>query len=70
MNDSVDSSKRGFGLLIEKLSWDYLRVDSLVHQFEEEMESPDIFKRDDTYFLFASQLTGMSLTLCKLEPAY
>ncbi|KAI5854710.1 galactan 1,3-beta-galactosidase [Tricharina praecox] len=46
------------GLRIEKLSSDFLTVESIVYTWAEKYESPAILKRDGVYFMFASKLTG------------
>ncbi|EKD18875.1 uncharacterized protein L3040_005098 [Drepanopeziza brunnea f. sp. 'multigermtubi'] len=46
------------GLRINKLSKDYLTVDSPVHLFKESYEASAIYKEGGTYFMFASRLTG------------
>ncbi|KAL3418078.1 glycosyl hydrolase family 43 protein [Phlyctema vagabunda] len=46
------------GLRINKLSADYLTVASNTYKWAEKYESPTIHKSGNTYFMFASQLTG------------
>ncbi|KAI9051770.1 hypothetical protein LZ554_004037 [Drepanopeziza brunnea f. sp. 'monogermtubi'] len=46
------------GLRINKLSKDYLTVDSAVHLFDDSYEASAIYKEGSTYFMFASRLTG------------
>ncbi|PYH44667.1 glycosyl hydrolase family 43 protein [Aspergillus saccharolyticus JOP 1030-1] len=48
------------GLRIDRLSADYLTVESNVHLFTADYEAPAVYKTGDTYFMFASQLTGWS----------
>ncbi|KAG2413335.1 hypothetical protein HFD88_002524 [Aspergillus terreus] len=48
------------GLRIDKLSTNYLTVESNVYTFTADYESPAIHKSGDVYFMFASQLTGWS----------
>lgn len=46
------------GLRINRLSDDYLSVQSNIYTWKEKYESPTILKRNGIYFMFASQLTG------------
>ncbi|KAL5362575.1 glycosyl hydrolase [Aspergillus floccosus] len=48
------------GLRINKLSSNYLTVESNVYTFEADYESPAIHKSGGVYFMFASQLTDWS----------
>jgi hypothetical protein len=45
-----------------KLSSDYLSVESNVYTFTADYEAPALVKSNGVYFMFASQLTGMSLS--------
>ncbi|CEL11356.1 hypothetical protein ASPCAL14459 [Aspergillus calidoustus] len=62
----VDDDETGYllgedrptGLVVYKLSDDYLSIDSLVYNTMEHIESPAIFKADGVYYLLGSQLTG------------
>ncbi|PYH84541.1 glycosyl hydrolase family 43 protein [Aspergillus uvarum CBS 121591] len=51
---------RANGLRIDRLSADYLTVESNVHLFTADYEAPAVYKAGDTYFMFASQLSGWS----------
>ncbi|OJJ95025.1 hypothetical protein ASPACDRAFT_1860409 [Aspergillus aculeatus ATCC 16872] len=51
---------RANGLRIDRLSADYLTVESNVHLFTADYEAPAVYKTGDTYFMFASQLSGWS----------
>ncbi|RDW67629.1 glycoside hydrolase family 43 protein [Coleophoma cylindrospora] len=48
------------GLRIDLLSDDYLSVVSPTHLYVEDYEAPAIYKSGDTYFMFASYLSGWS----------
>ncbi|GES57101.1 glycosyl hydrolase family 43 protein [Aspergillus terreus] len=48
------------GLRVDKLSSNYLTVESNVYTFTADYESPAIHKSGDVYFMFASQLTDWS----------
>jgi len=49
---------RANGLRIDKLSADYLSVESAVFLYSEDYEAPAMFKSGNTYFMFASHETG------------
>ncbi|KAH8586216.1 glycosyl hydrolase [Bisporella sp. PMI_857] len=49
---------RANGLRIDKLSSDYLTVESATYVWAEKIESPAIYKSGSTYFMFGSHLTG------------
>ncbi|KAI1362340.1 carbohydrate-binding module family 35 protein [Xylaria arbuscula] len=46
------------GLRIDKLSADYLSVASSTYLWSDSIEAPAILKRDGTYYMFGSHLTG------------
>ncbi|KAF2434421.1 galactan 1,3-beta-galactosidase [Tothia fuscella] len=52
------SEDRQNGLHIFKLAKDYLSVSSMVYTWPEKFEAPAILKKDGTYFMFASRLSG------------
>ncbi|KAI0505928.1 carbohydrate-binding module family 35 protein [Xylaria bambusicola] len=49
---------RANGLRIEKLSADYLSVASSTYLWPDSIEAPAILKRQGTYYMFGSKLTG------------
>ncbi|GKZ37825.1 hypothetical protein AbraIFM66950_009614 [Aspergillus brasiliensis] len=53
------SEDRSNGLRIDRLSSDYLTAESSIYIFDD-YEAPAMIKINDTYFLFASGLTGYS----------
>ncbi|CAJ2502529.1 Uu.00g099230.m01.CDS01 [Anthostomella pinea] len=46
------------GLRIDALSADYLNVTEPVYLWSDSIEAPALFKRDGTYYMFGSHLTG------------
>ncbi|KAI8649440.1 Alpha-L-rhamnosidase [Fusarium sp. Ph1] len=55
------SEDRPNGVCFYELSTDYLSVNKMLHLFPEHLESPAMIKRNGTYYLLASQLTGWEL---------
>ncbi|KUJ09620.1 glycosyl hydrolase family 43 protein [Mollisia scopiformis] len=49
---------RANGLRIDKLSDDYLSVESATHLYAQDYEAPALYKSGDTYFMFASHESG------------
>ncbi|WP_030159665.1 RICIN domain-containing protein [Glycomyces sp. NRRL B-16210] len=55
----ISAARENYDLHIYRLSDDYLRVETLVHQFVgDHREAPAVFKRGGTYFLVTSGATG------------
>lgn len=54
----LTSHQRPNGLRIDALSDDYLNTTENVYTWEENIESPTIWKTNGYYFMFGSQLTG------------
>lgn len=50
--------QRANGLRIDKLSSDYLSVQSATYLYAEDYEAPALYKSGDTYFMFASHESG------------
>jgi len=55
-------------LRIDKLSSDYLSVESAVFLYSEDYEAPAMYKSGDTYFMFASHESGWALPLVLVVP--
>jgi len=63
--------QRANGLRVERLSSDYLSVESIVYTWVEKHESPAILKRNGVYLMSTSKLTGwVSAALSPLERAF
>ena len=53
----LNLKQRAHGLRIDKLSSDYLTVESNTYLFAD-YEAPALIKQDGVYYIFASHLTG------------